>query len=79
MTADTPRNEADQIRSAIWFIATQLGGTHRILAHHRKTTNGLCSACSSVRPVHWPCPVAGMALLAEVQRPRMEPGQWDTR
>jgi hypothetical protein len=72
MAGDRPTNEPDQIRSAIWFIATQLGGAQRVLAHHSKTSNGLCSACSSVRPVRWPCSIASMALQAKVQHDRPE-------
>jgi hypothetical protein len=62
------RSEADQVESAIRFIAEQFGGPGRVLAHHRTTASGLCAACSSVRHVRWPCPLAAMALLAEQKR-----------
>jgi hypothetical protein len=68
MAAESPENDQDHIRSAIWFIATQFGGPRRVLAHHRKMPNGLCGACSSVSPVRWPCPIAAMALQADAQK-----------
>lgn len=58
-------SEPDPVHSAIRFIADQFGGPGRVLAHHRTTANGLCAACSSARPVRWPCSIAAMALLAE--------------
>jgi hypothetical protein len=59
------RSEPDPVEFAIRFIAEQFGGPGRVLARHRTTAGGLCSACSSVRPVRWPCVIASMALLAE--------------
>ncbi len=61
-------NDRDQVRSAVTFIAAQLGGPQRVLDHHQKMPSELCSACSSVRHVRWPCPIVGMALQAEVQQ-----------
>jgi hypothetical protein len=58
-------SELDPVHSAIRFIADQFGGPGRVLAHHRTTGSGLCAACSSVRPIRWPCSIAAMALLAE--------------
>jgi hypothetical protein len=73
MNVETPRDESGQIRSAIWFISTQLGGIQRVLTRHKKAESGLCAACSSVTPVRWPCPIASMALLAKAQLERPSP------
>jgi hypothetical protein len=70
-----PGDESDRIRSAIWFISTQIGGVTRVLTHHRQSANGLCVACSSVRLVRWPCPVASMAMLARTRLER--PESWE--
>jgi hypothetical protein len=59
------RSEPDPVESAIRFIADQFGGPGRVLARHRTTVTGLCAACSSARPVRWPCSIAAMALRAE--------------
>ena len=64
------RSEPDQVHSAVRFIAEQFGGPGRVLARHRTAANGLCAACSSVRPVRWPCVLASMALQAELQQER---------
>jgi hypothetical protein len=58
-------SEPDPVHSAIRFIADQFGGPGRVLARHRTTVTGLCAACSSARPVRWPCTIASMAMLAE--------------
>jgi hypothetical protein len=68
MVTGSPTNDHNQIQSAISFIALQFGGPQRVLAHHQKTPNGLCGACSSVSHVRWPCPIASMALQAEAQQ-----------
>jgi hypothetical protein len=57
-----------QAQSAIRFIADQFGGPGRVLARHRTTVTGLCAACSSARPVRWPCSIAAMALRAELRQ-----------
>jgi hypothetical protein len=62
------RSESDPVDSAIRFIADQYGGPGRVLAHHRTTVSGLCAACSSVRPIRWPCSLAVMALQAELRQ-----------
>ena len=62
------RSDSEPVESAIRFIAEQFGGPGRVLAHHRTTVSGLCAACSSVSHVRWPCPVAAMALQAELQK-----------
>jgi hypothetical protein len=64
------RRGGDQVESAVRFIADQFGGPGRLLARHRTTASGLCTACSSVRYVRWPCSIAAMALQAEVQQKR---------
>jgi hypothetical protein len=64
------RNDPDHLHSAVRFIADQYGGPGRVLARHRTTASGLCAACSSVRPVQWPCSIAAMALQAELQQTR---------
>jgi hypothetical protein len=64
------RSEPDPVHSAIRFIAEQFGGPGRVLARHRTTVTGLCVACSSARPVRWPCSIAAMALQAELQGER---------
>jgi hypothetical protein len=64
------RNEPDHLHSVVRFIADQFGGPGRVLAHHRTTASGLCAACSSIRPVRWPCSIAAMALQAELQQKR---------
>jgi hypothetical protein len=64
------RSESDHVHSAVRFIADQFGGPGRVLARHRTTANGLCAACSSVRPVRWPCSIAAMALQAELRQKR---------
>ncbi len=68
MVADSIRDDQDQVRNAISFIAIQRGGPQRILGHHRSLPSGLCGACSSVRHVRWPCPAVEMALQAEAQQ-----------
>jgi hypothetical protein len=64
------RSEPDHVDSAVRFIADQFGGPGRVLAVHRTTASGLCAACSSIRPVRWPCSIAAMALQAELQQKR---------
>jgi hypothetical protein len=64
------RSEPDHVHSAVRFIADQFGGPGRVLIRHRTTANGLCAACSSVRPVRWPCSIAAMAMQAELRQKR---------
>jgi hypothetical protein len=61
-------SDHDHVQSAVQFIAEQFGGPQRVLAHHRKTSSGLCAACSSVHHVLWPCLTATMAQQAATQQ-----------
>ncbi|MGH3565312.1 MAG: hypothetical protein ACRDRH_04625 [Pseudonocardia sp.] len=51
------------IAEAITVVAAQPGGVERILATHRRRSDGRCTGCAHTL-TKWPCTVAGIALGA---------------
>ena len=56
-----PSGNDSVIDAAARLMATNPGADKRVLAMHRRRSDGYCTGCWT-RPTKWPCGVASVAL-----------------